>query len=137
MDLFSIFKNIFEKTIPLEEKNTEFLQVIPKIKIYEKITAIPERNAEMEFTLILGKGKISLTTDKMPDYQAEYIAPLKSYLDLLQGRTPSQKLKPNLKVRYNIGGVNIDKVLNILQSSIQQNSEIQNLLSQYREKYKI
>ncbi|MEM2144892.1 MAG: hypothetical protein QW279_05995 [Candidatus Jordarchaeaceae archaeon] len=137
MELLNILKHIFEKTIPYEEKNLEFLHVIPKIKIYEKITDIPEKNGEMEFTLILGKGKLFLTTDKIPDYQAEYVAPLKSYLDLLQGRAPSQNLKQNLKVRYNVGGVNIDNVLNILQSSVQQNSEIQNLLSQYREKYKI
>jgi hypothetical protein len=137
MDLFNIFKHIFEKTIPHEEKNSEFLQVIPKIKIYEKITDIPEPNSELGFTLILGKGKISLTPDKIPDYQAEYVAPLKSYLDLLQGKTISQDLKPNLKVRQNVGGVNINNVLNVLQSSVQQNNEIQNLLSLYREKYKI
>nr|MDO8079694.1 hypothetical protein [Candidatus Freyarchaeota archaeon] len=137
MDLFNIFKHIFERTIPHEEKNSEFLQVIPKIKIYEKITAIPEQNGEMEFTLILGKGKISLTPDKIPDYQAEYVAPLKSYLDLLQGKASFQDLKSNLKIRHNVGGVNIDKVLDILQGSAQQNNEIQNLLSLYREKYKI
>lgn len=137
MELFNILKYIFEKTIPYEKKNSEFLHVIPKIKVYEKITDIPEKNGEMEFTLILGKGKLFLTADKIPDYQAEYVTTLKSYLDLLQGRVPSQNLKQNLKVRYNVGGVNIDKVLNILQSSVQQNSEIQSLLSHYREKYKI
>jgi hypothetical protein len=137
MDLLNIFKHIFERTIPHEKKNSEFLQVIPKIKIYEKITAVPEQNGEMEFTLILGNGKISLTPCKIPDYQAEYVAPLKSYLDLLQGKASFQDLKSNLKIRHNIGGVSIDKVLDILQGSAQQNNETQNLLSLYREKYKI
>ncbi|WXG40386.1 MAG: hypothetical protein WED07_06150 [Candidatus Freyarchaeum deiterrae] len=137
MDLLNIFKHIFERTIPCEKKNSEFLEVIPKIKIYEKITAIPEQNSEMEFTLILGKGKISITPCKIPDYQAEYVAPLSSYLDLLQGKASFQDMKSNLKIRHNIGGVKIDKVFDILRGSVQQNNEIQNMLSQYREKYKI
>ncbi|MEM2136249.1 MAG: hypothetical protein Q6366_006860 [Candidatus Freyarchaeota archaeon] len=137
MDLFNIFKHIFEKAIPREEKSQEFLQVIPKIKIYERITAVPEPEGEMAFTLVLGNGKISITPDRIPDYQAEYVAPLKSYLDFLQGKLSPLDLKSNLKIKQKIGGVNIDKVLDILKDSAQQNNEIQNLLSLYREKYKI
>ncbi|MBS7250486.1 MAG: hypothetical protein KIH08_07840 [Candidatus Freyarchaeota archaeon] len=137
MDLFNILKHIFEKAIPREEKSQEFLQVIPKIKIYERITAVPEPEGEMAFTLVLGNGKISITPDKIPDYQAEYVAPLKSYLDFLQGKLSPLDLKSNLKIKQKIGGVNIDKVLDILEDSAQQNNEIQNLLSLYREKYKI
>ncbi|MGQ9723135.1 MAG: hypothetical protein ACUVXA_17670 [Candidatus Jordarchaeum sp.] len=137
MDILNILKHIFERTIPSEEKNSEFLQVIPKIKIYEKITAVPEPEGETAFTLILGNGKISITPDKIPDYQAEYVAPLKSYLDLLQGKISPQQLESNLKIRQKISGVNINNVLDILKNSAQQNNEIQNLLSLYREKYKI
>ena len=137
MDLFKIFKHIFERTIPCEEKNSEFLQVIPKIKIYERITSVPEPEGEMSFTLILGNGKISITPDKIPDYQAEYVAPLKSYLDLLQGKVSPQDLESNLKIKQKIGGININRVLDILKDSAQQNNEIQNLLSLYREKYRI
>ncbi len=137
MDLFNIFKHIFEKAIPREEKSQEFLQVIPKIKIYERITAVPEPEGEMAFTLVLGNGRISITPDKIPDYQAEYVAPLKSYLDFLQGKPSPLDLKSNLKIKQKVGGVNIGKVLDILEESAQQNNEIQNLLSLYREKYKI
>ncbi|MEM3586369.1 MAG: hypothetical protein QXO71_03510 [Candidatus Jordarchaeaceae archaeon] len=137
MELFSIFKQIFERTIPLEEKNSELLHVIPEIKIYEKITDVPEKNSEMEFTLIIGKGKILLKPNKMPDYQAEYVASLKSYLDFLQGKASSQNSKSNLEIRHSIGGVNIQTVLDILQKSVQQNTEIQNMLSTYREKHRI
>ncbi len=137
MDLFNIFKHIFERTIPCEEKNSEFLQVIPKIKIFERITSVPEPEGEMSFTLILGNGKISITPDKTPDYQAEYVAPLKSYLDLLQGKISPQDLESNLKIRNKIGGININSVLSILKDSAQQSNEIQNLLSLYREKYRI
>ncbi|MHA1263463.1 MAG: hypothetical protein ACTSSA_15555 [Candidatus Freyarchaeota archaeon] len=119
MDLLNLFKHIFERTIPREEKNSEFLQV------------------KMEFTLTFGNGKISITPYKTPDYQAEYVAPLKAYLDLLQGKTSTHDLKSSLKIRRKIGGVNIDRVLNLLKSSAQQDNEIQSLLSQYREKYKI
>ncbi len=137
MDLFNIFKHIFERTIPCEDKNSEFLQVIPKIKIYERITAVPEQEGEVEFTLILGNGKILITSEKIPDYQAEYVAPLKSYLDLLQGRISPKDLESNLKIRQKIGGVNINRVLDILKDSAQNNNEIQNLLSSYREKHGI
>ena len=137
MDLLNLFKHIFERTILREEKNSEFLQVIPTIKIYEKITAVPEPEGKMEFTLTFGNGKISITPYKTPDYQAEYVAPLKAYLDLLQGKISTHDLKSSLKIRRKIGGVNIDRVLNLLKSSAQQDNEIQSLLSQYREKYKI